>query len=235
MDNKELEKKLKQNPFQSLNDAVYELLYENIIYFNILPGDILSERKLAEEFNVSRTTINNALKRLASEGMVTVSSRKPTVVSDISYDDFKNLIISRNALEVEASGEALKKMTDTELKTLLSYGNVLVNKKKDLFHYIQSEDSFHYYIVQCSRNNYIIDMYKLIKPAINRYRALYFHYYLSEEYNSENKLLCEAFKSRNASIVKSAMKNHIYRLTKFSEDAFNKSIQQTIKLVHELD
>lgn len=231
MNYKDIELKIKHNPFKSLNDAVYEIIYENIIFLNIIPGDIISERKLAEDFSVSRTTVNNALKRLAMEGLVIISSRKPTIVSDISYDDFIKLITTRNSLEVAAAGDAVKKMSHEELNLLLHYGNELITDKKDLSHYIKCEDTFHSYIIECSKNHYLIEMYKLIKPAINRYRSLYFYYYCSEEYNSENKLLCEAFKERNSSIVKSAMNNHIYRLTKISKEKFNKSIEETIKLI----
>lgn len=58
-----LDKKLLQNPFLVLENAIFELLSEDIIQLRILPGTRLNEQLLAEEFGTSRTPVRNALNK----------------------------------------------------------------------------------------------------------------------------------------------------------------------------
>ena len=65
-----MEKEFKDNPFLNLNDAVYRLLYQNIINLTLKPGSALSETSLAKELDLSRTPIRNALMQLQKNGLV---------------------------------------------------------------------------------------------------------------------------------------------------------------------
>ena len=65
---------------QNLSSAVYEAIKDKIINGEFLPGSILMERSIAEEFGVSRTPVREALKRLSQEGWVDWEERRRAVM-----------------------------------------------------------------------------------------------------------------------------------------------------------
>ena len=72
---------------QSLSSMVYETIKEKIIKGELLPGCVLMERTLAEDFKISRTPVREALKRLLQEGWVVWEERRKAVVSEIKESD----------------------------------------------------------------------------------------------------------------------------------------------------
>ena len=56
--------------YHSKSEAILESLRDLIISGEVLPGEPLRQRDLAERFNVSQTPVREALRRLESEGLV---------------------------------------------------------------------------------------------------------------------------------------------------------------------
>jgi len=75
-----------------MSNNVCNELRERIVRLYYRPGDSLNEKKLAEEFGVSRTPIREALIRLSAENLVTIIPNSGTRVSDINLIDFQQLI-----------------------------------------------------------------------------------------------------------------------------------------------
>lgn len=82
-----------------LREQVMEALRTAILDFRLLPGQRLVERELIEGLGVSRTTIREALRDLASEGLVDVFPQRGAVVSAPSLSEAEDLYDVRGALE----------------------------------------------------------------------------------------------------------------------------------------
>ena len=80
MDKKSIDTIMSINPFKPLNDIIYEIILDEILKLKLLPGDKLVESTIAESLNISRTTVNYALKRLSEDGLVTDSKGKVSFV-----------------------------------------------------------------------------------------------------------------------------------------------------------
>ena len=72
---------------QSLSSMVYETLKQRIINGELLPGSVMMERTLAEDFKISRTPVREALKLLLQEGWIVWEERRKAVVSEIKESD----------------------------------------------------------------------------------------------------------------------------------------------------
>ncbi len=90
----------------ALGDQVANALRRRIITGELPPGTLLVEGKLADEFQVSRGPIRDAVKTLSSEGLVSTSGRSAEVLG-LTADDVDELFTLREALEHLALESAL--------------------------------------------------------------------------------------------------------------------------------
>lgn len=78
---------------------VLDNLRQAIVQRQLAPGQRLIERELIELTGVSRTSIREALRELAAEGLVTAIPNKGTVVTSVSAEEARQLYEVRSALE----------------------------------------------------------------------------------------------------------------------------------------
>jgi len=78
---------------------VLDNLRQAIVQRQLAPGQRLIERELVELTGVSRTSVREALRELAAEGLVTTVPNKGTVVASVSAEEARQLYQVRSALE----------------------------------------------------------------------------------------------------------------------------------------
>ena len=84
-----------------LNRQLAEELRQAIVSGRYLPGERLVEGRLADDFGVSRIPVREALRTLASEGLVRIEPRKGASVASMSDE------VAREMIEVRATLEGL--------------------------------------------------------------------------------------------------------------------------------
>src|SRR5436305_14940789 len=83
---------------QSVVDHVYSALRERILSGDLPRGTKLRQASLAEELGVSRTPLREALRRLATEGLVEFLPNRGATVSDLDFGDMRHAWSARVAL-----------------------------------------------------------------------------------------------------------------------------------------
>jgi len=83
----------------SLADAVVAHIRDGIIHGDYAPGQPLTEASLSEDLGTSRGTVREALRELASLGLVDRSAHRGAVVSMLSARDAEEIYTLRAALE----------------------------------------------------------------------------------------------------------------------------------------
>jgi len=84
---------------ESLSDAVYARLRDEIMHGDIPDGSRLSQVQLAERYGVSRIPIREALRRLQAESLVVATPYHPFVVRKVTAAQVLELVDIRAALE----------------------------------------------------------------------------------------------------------------------------------------
>ena len=74
---------------RALYEEVADHLRQRIFSDVLAPGSWIDEAKIAEEFGISRTPLREALKVLASEGLVTMRVRRGAWVTEVTHEDMK--------------------------------------------------------------------------------------------------------------------------------------------------
>ena len=85
---------------RSLAAGVYEWLRERIIDGTLAPGERIREREVAEDLQVSRIPVREALPQLESEGYIVTLPRRGAVVTQMTVRDVTELFDVRSSLEV---------------------------------------------------------------------------------------------------------------------------------------
>ena len=93
---------------RALYEEVAELLRQRIFARELAPGSWIDEMRLAEEYGISRTPLREALKVLASEGLVDLLPLRGAVVKTFSPKDAADMLEVMALLESFASQKACK-------------------------------------------------------------------------------------------------------------------------------
>src|SRR5664279_1704607 len=79
---------------------VYEVLRGMILCVELKPGESINERRLSAWLKVSRTPIREAIKRLADDGLISITPHVGTAVSRIKASRIAELFLVRTNLEI---------------------------------------------------------------------------------------------------------------------------------------
>jgi DNA-binding GntR family transcriptional regulator len=111
-----------------LRDMIFDHLKKEILEGRIKPDDRLIERDLAQQLNVSRTPIREALRKLESEGLLSYLPRKGVVVQGFDINEIKEIYDIRKELECLAVRNAIKNITDADIAKMQA---ILEHVEKD--------------------------------------------------------------------------------------------------------
>ena len=93
-------------------ETAYQIIRDKIIRLEFRPGEPLSDKALAEELDMSRTPVREALILLASHNMVILRPQIGTFVAPIDTEWMEMEQFARFALEKEVMTQACPHLTD---------------------------------------------------------------------------------------------------------------------------
>jgi GntR family transcriptional regulator, rspAB operon transcriptional repressor len=103
---------------ESLSRRAYQQIRDKILSGDLSIGDVLSRRRLAEQFNMSFLPITEALKCLETEGLVESRPRIGTRVRVPNEQDIRDSNVIREALESQAARLCAENVTEQEKQQL---------------------------------------------------------------------------------------------------------------------
>ncbi|OZU88105.1 GntR family transcriptional regulator [Virgibacillus indicus] len=193
---------------QLIADQIKRRIWNKEIQF----GERLLETELAETYDVSRSTIREALKILEIEELVVSQARKGTYVADFTDEAVSEIIELRTLIEVAAFTKAisrLKKEHLQELETLMEEMKLKADEK-DWSELFDLDMKFHSYIVNLCGNSRIIKIYDSLQVQIRTFLIHLDKYYSSHQsFYDEHRDLLEALTSKNTEKVNRAVRDHI--------------------------
>ncbi|MFK3779529.1 GntR family transcriptional regulator [Agrobacterium sp. NPDC089420] len=139
---------------KSLTEQAYVILRERVIMGELAPGVDVSEPELAEQLQMSKTPVREALARLCVEGLMEAFPRRGYRVTPVTLKDMNDLFAIRGALEGTAAALAAQNLTETELETLerLADTTYIVGENVSTKSFVASNERFHSAIASGSGN-----------------------------------------------------------------------------------
>lgn len=210
----------------ALSVRIADSITEMIVQRKYRPGDKLpNELELSEELRVSRTTLREALRILATRGLVEVRRGIGTFVTrsqsiHADYDvlkiqntnvNVKDLYEMRLMFEPQAAYYACLRASDEELEAILHYGeldeeSILRNDP----HWDAYEQKFHNSIASATHNQFITALLPIFNRAIHQGIILANQSPQAAETTiHDHRLLMRYLKARNPEGAKAAMYLHM--------------------------
>jgi DNA-binding GntR family transcriptional regulator len=157
-----------------LREQVITALRQAILDFQLKPGQRLVERELIEQLGVSRTTIREALRELASEGLVTVVPQKGAMVSAPSLEDAIDLYEVRASLESLVVSRFVERATDLEVQKLEQTVEGLAkvsSRTTDVREILAAKDKFYAVLIAGARSSALQQLLEGIQARVQVLRA----------------------------------------------------------------
>lgn len=196
----------------ALYQEVAERLRERIFAHELKPGAWIDEQDIAEQYGISRTPLREALKVLASEGLVTLKPRRGCYVTEISERDLDEIFTVMALLEGQCARDATRQADEADLKRLKTLHETLERAvhQQDIDAFFETNQAFHQHVQQVADNHWlqhvIEDLRKVIK--LSRHHSLFSEGRL-EQSLAEHRDILKAMLAGDAEGAEQAMRTHI--------------------------
>jgi DNA-binding GntR family transcriptional regulator len=153
----------------ALYQEVAERLRTSIFAHELAPGSWIDEQSLADRFGISRTPMREALKVLASEGLVVLKPRRGCYVTELSDTDLDQIFPVMALLEGRAALETAQKADAADIAQLDRIHADLERHAAsgDANRFFEANDAFHTALQDIADNRWlkqlITDARKVIK------------------------------------------------------------------------
>jgi DNA-binding GntR family transcriptional regulator len=199
---------------QSLHREVAAQLRQRIFSGELAPGVFVDEVAVCEQLQISRTPLREALKVLASEGLIRQEPRRGSFVNEVTEQDLDEIFPVIALLEGRCAHEAALKATDADLAALLVLHERLQKaaKVQRINDYYEANFAIHEAIILLANNKWlaqvISDLRKILKLA--RLQQLHAPGRLQQSL-SEHMAVFAALQARDAQGAEAAMRTHLTR------------------------
>ncbi len=224
---------------ESPSDKIIQQIKNLISSGQLKPGDRLpSERQLSERFNIGRTSVRDALRKLEFYGILKTQPQSGTVVAGFGINaleglitdvlklegnDFHSLVETRVLLETNSARFAAIRRTDDDIVTisnaLSSYENAVKSGKSA----VEEDLLFHLTIAEASKNAVLKSLMLIITPDI-------LTYFKENDVCSGNRpvsaledhhIILDQIVSKNPAEAEKSMKLHLSDILNFSSNNLN--------------
>ena len=196
----------------ALYQEVAERLRQRIFAHELPPGTWVDEQALAADYGISRTPLREALKVLASEGLVTLKPRRGCYVTEISERDLDEIFTVMALLEGQCAADTARKASETDLIHLRSVHDELERAAdtNDIDGFFEANQAFHQEVQHIADNRWltqaITDLRKVIK--LSRHHSLFSDGRLKQSL-AEHRAILDALAHRDVARSELLMREHI--------------------------
>ncbi|MGW6007581.1 GntR family transcriptional regulator [Streptomyces sp. NPDC055210] len=161
------------NLFVSKSDLAYAELRDQILSGTLSAGTRLAQYDLAASLGMSITPLREAIRRLSSEGLVTVETHRDVRVSVMNSQEARQLFEVRLSLDPTAAELAARRRTDEDIALMrAAVGNLLPVTRQWGEEGLTAHRAFHQALYRASHNDVLIHLLDDLWDKSDRYRRL---------------------------------------------------------------
>lgn len=197
-------------------NQIFGFIRDAIISMELVPGQMISETALAQQFGVSRTPVREALIQLSNIGFVEVFPQRGTYVSKFSMEKILEARFIREALEVAVitqlatnPNEAIRAEAVEVCETIIA-DQKMAAADDDALAFQNLDDKFHHTLANFTLYPRVAACIEAEKAHMDRVRSLSLH--VSGQYKrvlNQHTAIIKALKTGSAEKSVAAMSVHL--------------------------
>jgi|SaaInlStandDraft_1057018.scaffolds.fasta_scaffold09570_4 DNA-binding GntR family transcriptional regulator len=158
----------------SLHHELVDRLQLMIINSDLAPGIKVPEKMLCERFGVSRTPLREALKVLASAGLVRLEPNRGAWVTQVTQEEVEEVFPILGALEALSGELACTKITETKIEAIRTLHAQMLQsyENRDLDAYFSLNQKIHRAILLAAENKTLIASCETLSLRMQRARYM---------------------------------------------------------------
>ena len=154
------------------SDSLIRILEDDILNSTLKPGDRLDEQSLARRFEVSRTPVREALRHLASAGLVEIRKNQGATVRRLTTSELIEMFQVMAEYEGLSARLCARRMTAAEIAEMRKYHEecAVLAESQDYEGFFTANNMFHETIFIGSRNGFLHGESRKLRNRVNVYR-----------------------------------------------------------------
>jgi DNA-binding GntR family transcriptional regulator len=221
------------NKKSDIAQDAYEGIRRMLFHNEIVPGQKISYRELAEKLNVSLTPVIQALKRLEHQGLVRHETNRGYFTAPMSIDEVEEIYDTRELIEVSLLPAVLYNLNDAGVNRLRK---LLVDKKSTpkesyLNQRLIKDREFHLAIASISGRKTQLQLLEYLFDLLYlKYRGSLLFIAAEKKVGSLHQDLLSALESKDLKKARQTMKQHFRVVKKHALKSLNSMIAEKEQL-----
>lgn len=197
---------------QSLADVIVADLRNRILSGELYEGELIRQEVLAEEYDVSRMPIREALKRLDAEGLVIFNNNRGATVTKHSLEEIAEIFDIRALLEVDLLKRAIPQMQEPHFKAC----EAVLEELEDSYETGSASDwgllnaRYHNTLYEAAGRELTLNLLDRVSMLANRYVSLYLvNLIKSKGTEEDHRILLELVRQKDVEAAAQRLHQHI--------------------------
>ena len=190
------------------------VIKDNIVNMELAPGSMISEQDIANELNLSRTPVHEAIQELSSTKIIEILPQRGSLVSLIDMALVDEAVFVRATLECAITEMACAQATENDIQELEE--NVTLQQfyyeKNNLEKIMELDNKFHEKMYRITNKMQCHYMVRTMNIHYDRFRELRLHTSNPASIIKEHRGILEAMKAKDSEKAKELILKHLNRL-----------------------
>jgi DNA-binding GntR family transcriptional regulator len=157
-----------------LHDAIVTRLRDMIIEGVLAPGSRVNEGQVGAQLGISRTPLREAIKFLASEGLIELAPGRGAIVRKFSKKDVSDMLVVLRSQECLAGKLACENATDEAIAEIRQLHDEMIahyQARRRLAYYKLNQE-IHSAIVRLADNEFLVYVHGVLQSRLKRIRFI---------------------------------------------------------------
>ena len=204
-----VERRIERRP---LHEGVIDQLRDRIVQGELEPGARLNERVLCDQLGISRTPLREAIKMLATEGLVELLPNRGAIVTPLKAANIADTLAVMGTLESLAGELACANASEAEIAEIraLHFEMLAHHARGELAGYFRYNQLIHMKLIEASGNPVLTNTYRQLNANVRR--ARYMANLSRERWDAavrEHEEILAALSTRDAPRLKKLLAEHL--------------------------
>jgi DNA-binding GntR family transcriptional regulator len=193
-------------------DLVAEAIRASILRGTFKPGEKIDQQDIADDLEVSRSPVREAMRTLDAEGLITLIPNRGAIVTERSLRELEELYFTRRLLEGAAIERSAPNMDDRTIATLADIVET-ADDTDDAEELLQLNNDFHMATFSAYRQPILLNYTQQLRNMVAPYNRLYLDQAGNKQQAwADHRRIFTACVERDGNAARAATEKHLDRV-----------------------